>query len=59
MRWLNEHLIIFGEPPWGGCRESGWGKDLSTMLLEEYAMTKHIYIDLTGQTAKPWYGILK
>jgi acyl-CoA reductase-like NAD-dependent aldehyde dehydrogenase len=57
--WLNEHLIIFCETPWGGCKQSGWGKDLSTMALEEYTMTKHIYIDLTGQPVKPWYGLLK
>ena len=29
------------------------GKDLSTMVLEEYVMTKHIYVDLTGQAEKP------
>ena len=57
--WINEHLIIFCETPWGGCKESGWGKDLSTMVLEEYTMTKHIYMDLTGQPEKPWYAILK
>ena len=57
--WLNEHLIVFCETPWGGCKQSGWGKDLSTMVLEEYTMTKHIYIDLTGQPVKPWYGLLK
>ena len=57
--WINEHLIIFCETPWGGCKESGWGKDLSTMVLEEYTMTKHIYMDLTGQPVKPWYAILK
>ena len=57
--WINEHLIIFCETPWGGCKQSGWGKDLSTMVLDEYVMTKHIYIDLTGQPVKPWYGILK
>jgi acyl-CoA reductase-like NAD-dependent aldehyde dehydrogenase len=57
--WINEHLIIFCETPWGGCKQSGWGKDLSTMVLEEYCLTKHIYVDLTGQVEKPWYGILK
>jgi acyl-CoA reductase-like NAD-dependent aldehyde dehydrogenase len=57
--WVNEHLIIFCETPWGGCKESGWGKDLSTMVLEEYTYTKHIYVDLTGAPAKPWYAILK
>ncbi len=57
--WINEHLIIFCETPWGGCKQSGWGKELSTMVLDEYTMTKHIYVDLTGQPAKPWYAILK
>ena len=57
--WINEHLIIFCETPWGGCKQSGWGKDLSTMALEEYSYTKHIYIDLTGAEVKPWYQILK
>jgi len=57
--WINEHLIIFCETPWGGCKESGWGKDLSTMVLDEYTHTKHIYIDLTGAPEKPWYGLLK
>jgi acyl-CoA reductase-like NAD-dependent aldehyde dehydrogenase len=57
--WLNEHLVLFCETPWGGCKQSGWGKDLSTMVLEEYTHVKHIYVDLTGQPVKPWYGILK
>ena len=57
--WINEHLIIFCETPWGGCKQSGWGKDLSTMALDEYTHTKHVYIDLTGEAVKPWYMILK
>ncbi|MHB1342959.1 MAG: aldehyde dehydrogenase family protein [Thermoleophilia bacterium] len=57
--WLNEHLMLFCDTPWGGCKESGYGKDLSTMVLEEYVHTKHIYVDLTGAAVKPWYAILK
>lgn len=57
--WVNEHLCMSCETPWGGCKESGWGKDASTMALEEYTMTKHIYIDLIGQPDRPWYGMLK
>ena len=57
--WLNEHLILFCDTPWGGCKQSGFGKDLSTMVLEEYVHTKHIYVDLTGAVSKPWYAILK
>jgi hypothetical protein len=57
--WLNEHLMIFCEAPWGGCKESGYGKDLSTMVLDEYVHTKHIYIDVTGAPVRLWYMILK
>lgn len=57
--WINEHLIIFCDTPWGGCKESGWGKDLSTMVFDEYTRIKHIYLDLTEGPEKPWYGILK
>lgn len=57
--WVNEHLCISCETPWGGCKESGWGKDASTMALEEYTMTKHIYVDLIGEPDRPWYGMLK
>ncbi|TEB13282.1 Betaine aldehyde dehydrogenase [Pelotomaculum sp. FP] len=57
--WVNEHLMIFCETPWGGCKESGWGKDLSTMVLKEYTKTKHIYLDLSPAPVKPWYMILK
>lgn len=57
--WINEHLIIFCDTPWGGCKESGWGKDLSKMVLEEYTLTKHVYVNLIPEPEKPWYGILK
>jgi len=57
--WVNEHLCISCETPWGGCKESGWGKDASTMALEEYTLTKHIYVDLMGQPDRPWYRLLK
>ncbi len=57
--WINEHLIIFCDTPWGGCKASGWGKDLSKMVLEEYTMIKHIYMDISGKASKPWYDILK
>jgi acyl-CoA reductase-like NAD-dependent aldehyde dehydrogenase len=57
--WINEHIILFCNTPWGGCKESGWGKDLSKMVLEEYTMTKHIYLDMMGGPERPWYELLK
>jgi acyl-CoA reductase-like NAD-dependent aldehyde dehydrogenase len=57
--WINEHVVLFCNTPWGGCKESGWGKDLSKMVLEEYTMTKHIYLDMLDSPERPWYELLK
>ena len=54
--WLNQHLAIVFEIPWGGCKESGWSKENSTMAMDEYMMSKHIWIDLEGSPNTPWQG---
>ncbi len=56
--WLNQHLAIVFEIPWGGCKESGWTKENSTLALDEYTMQKHVWIDLVGTPSTPWQGRL-
>lgn len=51
---LNEHLMVFCEVPWGGCKESGYGKDLSTIVLEEYTNVKHVHMDMNERPVEPW-----
>ena len=53
--WLNQHLLIAFEVPWGGFKESGFGKENSTLCLEEYSRIKHVWIDLKGNPATPWH----
>lgn len=53
--WINEHGILASEMPHGGYKGSGFGKDLSMYSFEEYTQLKHIYVDLTEGTRKPWY----
>lgn len=53
--WLNQHLSIVFEVPWGGFKESSFGKENSTLCLEEYSVIKHIWIDLVGNPATPWH----
>lgn len=53
--WLNQHLLIAFEVPWGGFKESGFGKENSTLCLEEYSRIKHIWIDLASNPATPWH----
>ena len=52
--WINQHLSIVFEIPWGGCKESGWSKENSILSLDEYTMQKHLWIDLAGSPHTPW-----
>jgi acyl-CoA reductase-like NAD-dependent aldehyde dehydrogenase len=40
--WVNTHMQIFPEAPFGGFGESGYGKELSTMAIDDYSRFKHI-----------------
>ncbi|GAB3254205.1 aldehyde dehydrogenase family protein [Arthrobacter pigmenti] len=40
--WVNDHLVITGEMPWGGFKGSGYGRDLSVYALDDYTRTKHV-----------------
>lgn len=40
--WVNSHLVIANEMPWGGFKGSGYGRDLSAYALEDFSRTKHV-----------------
>ncbi|MEA5455669.1 aldehyde dehydrogenase family protein [Sinomonas sp. JGH33] len=40
--WVNSHLVIATEAPWGGFKGSGYGRDLSIYALDDYSRTKHV-----------------
>jgi aminobutyraldehyde dehydrogenase len=40
--WVNSHLVIANEMPWGGFKGSGYGRDLSLYALEDFSRTKHV-----------------
>lgn len=40
--WVNSHLVIANEMPWGGFKGSGYGRDLSIYALEDFSRTKHV-----------------
>ena len=42
--WVNDHLPFCSEMPWGGFKQSGYGKDLSAYSLEDYTQIKHAMI---------------
>ncbi|TJV97097.1 MAG: aldehyde dehydrogenase family protein [Mesorhizobium sp.] len=42
--WVNDHLPFVSEMPWGGFKQSGYGKDLSPYSLEDYTQIKHAMV---------------
>jgi aminobutyraldehyde dehydrogenase len=40
--WVNCHLVLANEVPWGGFKGSGYGRDLSLYALDDYSRTKHV-----------------
>jgi acyl-CoA reductase-like NAD-dependent aldehyde dehydrogenase len=45
--WVNDHLSVSPELPWGGTKESGFGKESSFEGLKLYTQQKLINVDLT------------
>ncbi|MBB6627586.1 aminobutyraldehyde dehydrogenase [Nocardioides sp. KIGAM211] len=40
--WINQHLVLANEMPFGGYGQSGYGKELSAAAVDEYAQIKHV-----------------
>ncbi|WP_461186678.1 aldehyde dehydrogenase family protein [Arthrobacter sp. Z4-13] len=40
--WVNSHLVVANEMPWGGFKGSGYGRDLSIYALDDFTRTKHV-----------------
>ena len=57
--WVNTYGMFYNEVPYGGFKQSGFGKELGREGFLEYARLKNIVIDQTSD-AKPlvnyWYG---
>lgn len=52
--WVNSFHSTFNECPWGGYKQSGWGRELGTFGLEAYTEVKQININLDPQPVN-WF----
>ncbi len=54
--WVNDFNTYFTQAPWGGFKQSGMGRELGRMGLEEYTEVKHVF---QNHNAKPlnWFGV--
>jgi len=57
--WINQHLKIVPETPWGGCKESGWTKENSMLVLDEYTFHKHVWLNLDEKPRTFWENMIK
>ncbi|HNB17598.1 MAG TPA: aldehyde dehydrogenase family protein [Candidatus Obscuribacter sp.] len=44
--WVNAYHNTYTECPWGGYKQSGWGRELGTFGLEAYTEIKQVNINL-------------
>ncbi len=44
--WINDFNLYFPHAPWGGFKQSGIGRELGKLGLEEYRETKHVFHNL-------------
>jgi len=42
--WVNQHLVLANEMPFGGFGRSGYGKELSAHAIDEYSQVKHVML---------------
>jgi acyl-CoA reductase-like NAD-dependent aldehyde dehydrogenase len=52
--WVNQHLAIVSETPWGGQKESGWTKENSILVLDEYTYHKHLWVNMAETPNTFW-----
>jgi betaine-aldehyde dehydrogenase len=52
--WVNHMQPTYVEAPWGGCKQSGFGRELGKWGVEEYLNVKQVYINLSEQPIG-WY----
>ncbi len=56
--WINQHLKIVPETPWGGTKDSGWTKENSMLVFDEYTYHKHIWLELGDKPHTFWESMI-
>lgn len=57
--WINDWHMFRSDAPFGGYKQSGFGRELGKYALDEYSQLKHVHVSLVPELSqRPWYGIL-
>lgn len=52
--WVNTYRSLAVQAPFGGVKESGFGREKGEAALDEYLTTKNVMIDFSGEDADPF-----
>jgi aldehyde dehydrogenase (NAD+) len=52
--WVNTYRVVSAMAPFGGIKESGFGRERGVMALEAYLRTKNVMIDFSGEERDPF-----
>jgi len=44
--WINAYNLSDMGAPWGGYKQSGWGREMGEEALRAYTETKTVWVDL-------------
>jgi betaine-aldehyde dehydrogenase len=53
--WINDYHPYVPQAEWGGFKQSGFGRELGRVGLEEYQETKHVWHNVDPQPQR-WFG---
>lgn len=57
--WINDWHAMRPDAPFGGYKQSGFGRELGRQALEEYTQVKHVHAALAPELRqRPWAGML-
>jgi aldehyde dehydrogenase (NAD+) len=57
--WINDWHMLRSDAPFGGYKQSGFGREMGKHSLDAYTQVKHVYSSLVPEIEKKkWYGIL-
>ncbi|TCP30876.1 aldehyde dehydrogenase (acceptor) [Scopulibacillus darangshiensis] len=54
--YINTYSMLDSAAPFGGTKQSGFGRELGIQAMDMYTQTKHVWVDLSEQGLN-WYGL--
>jgi acyl-CoA reductase-like NAD-dependent aldehyde dehydrogenase len=55
--WINDWHALSGQLPFGGVKQSGFGREMGPNAINEYTNEKSIAIDYSGRDARAAWGL--